>query len=418
MLTLLLALISVDTLNLTLDQSLRLAWEHSPTVADARLDSVDGNAKVWQGWSNMLPSLNGSAGLGWSNSRSRVDTTRRETSRNWSLGVSASQILFNAGVLGAVGQGYIGRDLLNLQSKSKVTQLVWNVKTGYYGLQTTYGLLDVARSAVKNAADNLELTRVKQRLGKSTGLEVLRAQTNASQAQLNLMSAEQNLQTASEAFKAALGIASPALVKPEPIDTNPPAAQFGSFDDYWGAVGQANPAMQIAEKSVKAAELGRKVAWGQLLPTLSFSASERYSNDVLPSRTSKWSNNDATSWGFDLGLPILNVKDIVLGIHDADIAVERARISRRSSEIQLQQTAVSAWLNHDQSRRQVEFAAENLHLNRELYRQAQEQYRLGQLTQLDLFTVETGLSQARVSYLSALADVRVRQAQIDYLLGK
>jgi len=418
MLTLLLALISVDTLNLTLDQSIRLAWEHSPTVADARLDSVDGNAKVWQGWSAALPSLNGSAGLGWSNSRSYIDTTRRQTSRNWSFSASASQVLFDASVIGAVGSGYIGRDLSNLQSKSKTDQLVWNVKTGYYGLQTTYGLLEVSRSAKKNAEDNLELTRVKQRLGKSTGLEVLRAQTNSSQAQLNLMNAEQNLQTASEAFKAALGIASPALVKPEPVDTNPPAALFGSFDDYWRAVGQANPGLLIAEKSVKAAELGKKVAWGRMLPSLSFSVSERYGDSMLPSRTNKWSNNDATSWGFNLGLPILNVKDIVLGIHDANIAVERARIARRSSEIQLQQTAVSAWLNYDQSRRQVAFAAENLHLNQELYRQAQEQYRLGQLTQLDLFTVETGLSQARVSYLSALADVRVQQAQIDYLLGK
>jgi outer membrane protein TolC len=271
---------------------------------------------------------------------------------------------------------------------------------------------------VKNATDNLELTTVKQRLGKSTGLEVLRAQTNASQARLNLMNAEQGLQTASEAFKAALGIDDPVVVKPEPVDTNPPTDQFSSFDDYWRAMEQANPSLQIAEKSLKAAELGRKVAWGRLLPSLSFSVSEHYGDSMLPSRTNKWSNNDATSWGFNLGLPILNVKDIVLGIRDANIAVERARIARRSSEIQLQQTAISARLNYDQSRRQVAYAAENLHLNQELYRQAQEQYRLGQLTQLDLFTVETGLSQARVSYLSALADVRVRQAQIDYLLGK
>ena len=63
--------------------------------------------------------------------------------------------------------------------------------------------------------------------------------------------------------------------------------------------------------------------------------------------------------------------------------------------------------------RQVSYAAENLRLNEELYRLAQEQSRLGQLTMLELFDVATALSQARTSYLSAISDVHIQQAQID-----
>jgi outer membrane protein TolC len=37
---------------------------------------------------------------------------------------------------------------------------------------------------------------------------------------------------------------------------------------------------------------------------------------------------------------------------------------------------------------------------------------------LDLLSVEATLAQARVSYLNALSDVHVRQAQMDYLRGK
>jgi len=418
MLPLLLALISVDTLNLTLDQSIQLAVQNSPTIADARLDSVDGNTKVWQGWSAAMPTLNGSAGLGWSNSRSYIDTTKRSTSHSWSFSASASQVIFDAGAVGAIAQGYVGRDLSYLQSFSKASQLVWSIKTGYYGLQKTYGLLDVSRSAAKNAEDNYQLATVKQRLGKATGVEVLRAQTNLSQARLNVMSAEQALQNASEAFKAELGISERSIVKPEAVDTTPPSPAFGSFDDYWQGVEQANPSLRIAAKGVRAAELGKTAAYGEMLPSLSFSISERYGDSLLPSRTNPWGNNDATSWGFSLGFPILNVKSIALGIRSANVALQRAQIAQRSSQIQLRQTAVNAWLNYDQATRQVGFAAENLRLNQELYRQAEQQYRLGQLTQLDLFTVETGLSQARISYLSALADIRVQQAQLDLLLGK
>ena len=36
----------------------------------------------------------------------------------------------------------------------------------------------------------------------------------------------------------------------------------------------------------------------------------------------------------------------------------------------------------------------------------------------DLLSVETALTQARVSYLNALSDVLIEQAQMDYLLGR
>jgi outer membrane protein len=415
---LLLSVIASDTLNLTLDQAVNAALRGSPTSADARLDSADGRSKFLRGWSVALPSLSGSAGLGWSNSRSILDTMTRRTSRSWSFSLGASQTIFDASALGAVAQGYVGRELANLQSAGKINQLVWNVKTGYYGLQKSYGLLEIARAAVERASDNSRLAQVKQKLGKATGIEVLRAETNLHQARLDLMNAEKGLLLASEGFKAQLGITERVVVKPEAVDTSPPAPAFESFDAYWDAVAAANPGLQLARSGVKAAELGRKVAYGRMLPSLAFSISDRFGDSLLPGRSNPWGSQDALSYGFNLSLPILNVKEILLGINDAAVALERAKIAQRGSEITLHQTVTSAWLNYEQVARQVAYAAENLRLNQELYRQAQEQYRLGQLTQLDLLTVETGLSQARVSYLSALADVKTQQAQIDYLLGK
>jgi outer membrane protein TolC len=418
MLPFLLFLMSADTLNLTLDQSVQLALRHSPTVADARLDTVDGQSKVWQGWSAVMPNLNGSVSRGWVNSKSRTDSTRRTTSGSWGASVGASQVLFDASTFSAVYQGYLGRDVSNLQSLSKMTQLIWSIRTDYYALQQAYGLLDIARLSVKNARDNYTLADVKQKLGKATGIEVLRADVNVRQSQLNQMSAEKALLTASEAFKADLGIDDPAVVKPEPVDTVLPTSVYNSFDDYWGAVVKANPTLQLAAKSEQTAALAKKVSYLKMLPSLTFSVSEHWGDSVLPSKSSPWGDNDALSFGFNLGFPILNVPDIVLGIHSANIALERAKIASRSSEIQMRQSAITAWLNYNQSMQQVGYAEQNVQLNQQLYRQAEQQYRLGQLTQLDLFTVETGLSQARVSYLSALADVRTLQAQLEYLSGK
>jgi outer membrane protein TolC len=418
MLPFLLFLISADTLNLTLDQSVQLALQHSPTVADARLDTVDGRNKVWQGWSAVMPNLSGSISRGWVNRKPYAAATSRTTTGSWSASAGASQVLFDASALGAVYQGYLGRDVSNLQSVSKMTQLVWNIRTDYYALQQAYGLLDITRLAVKSAEDNYTLAGVKQRLGKATGIEALRAEVNVHQSQLDRMNAEKALLTASEGFKAELGIDDPAIVKPEPVDTALPTSVYGSFEDYWSAVVKANPTLQLSAKSEQTAALAKKVSYLKMLPSLTFSVSEHWGDSVLPSKSSPWGDNDATSFGFNLGFPILNVPDIVLGIHSAGIALERAKIASRSTEIQMRQTAITAWLNYNQSMEQVGYAEQNLELNQQLYHQAEQQYRVGQLTQLDLFTVQTGLSQARVSYLSALAGVRTLQAQLEYLSGK
>ena len=416
--TLLLLIISADTLNLTLDQAVGTALRVSPTSADARLDSVDGRSKYLQGWAEVIPTPSASAGLGWSNSQSFLDSTKRSTSHSVSFSVGASQVIFDPNVVGAVAQGYAGRQLSYYSSWSKLNTLVWNVRTAYFGLQKAYALLDVSNSAVQLAQNNYDLAQVKLKLGQSTGIDLLRAQTNLQQARLNLMSAETGLLTASEAFKGQLGMTDEVIIKPVAIDTNPPTAAFASRTDYWQAVDTGNPSLQLARLTVKVAEIGKKVAYGRMLPSLSFSISERYSDSMLPSASNPWSRNDGLSWGFNLSLPIINVPQILLGINSAKIALERARISLQSSEITIRQTATSAWLSYEQTARQVAYAAENLRLNQELYRQAQEQYRLGQLTQLDLFTVETGLIQARISYLSGLADVQSDLAQLYYLLGK
>jgi outer membrane protein TolC len=418
MLPFLLFLISADTLNLTLDQSVQLALQHSPTVADARLDTVDGRNKVWEGWSAVMPTLNGSASRGWVNQKLPGATARTTSGGSWGASAGASQVLFDASALGSVQQGYLGRDVSNLQSVSEMTQLVWTIRTDYYNLQKAYGLLDIARLAVKNAQDNYTLADVKQKLGKATGIEVLSADVNVRQAQLNQMNDEKALLTASEGFKADLGIDNPAIVKPEPVDTVLPTSTYGSFGDYWNAVVKANPTLQLAAKSEQSAALTRRTSYLKLLPSLTFSVSEHWGDTVLPSASSPWGDNDALSFGFNLGFPILNVPSIVLGIHSANIALERTKIAERSSEIQMRQTAITAWLSYSQSMQQIGYAEQNVKLNQELYRQAEQEYRLGQMTQLDLFTVETGLSQAQVSYLSALADVRTQQAQLEYLSGK
>lgn len=418
MIALLLTLITTtDTLNLTIDQALAMALKESPVAADAGLTRKSGQSKYLRAWSLATPQLNASAGFGWRIGPKGLGSGDT-TTHSWSISLGASQVLFDPGVFGGIAAGAVNRRISDLQAYSEMSQQVWNVKTGYYGLQKVYGLYELAGSVVKQAQDNFDLARQKQRLGSATRIDVLQSETNLHQAQLNLMSAERNLLSANEGFKALLGTEDDILVKPTPIDTAWSPPQYNTVDEFLKQVEDGNPTLNLARQGEKAAGLGKTIAYTRLLPSLSASASHGYSAPDLPSGTSKWGDHSSTSIGFGLSLPIVNIQNSLLNIHDANIGLDQAKVSLRMSEIQLRQSAVNAFLSYQQSARQVSYAAENLNLNQELYRLAEEQYRLGQLTLLDLFNVETSLSTARVTYLNAISDVQIQQVQMDYLLGK
>jgi outer membrane protein len=423
MLALLLSLITADTLNLTLEQALTAAHRQSPTAADARLDSVSGRDAFWRGWSAVMPTLSGSGSVGWRLSRYQnpysADTTFRDTLTG-SVGASVglSQVLFDAGAYGAVARGIAADELGRVQGRSKTSQLEWNVKTGYYGMQKAYGLFEIAGAAVKQADDNLFLAQQKLKFGKATQLDLMRAQTYLHQARLNQMDAEKVLLAANEALKVLLGVEDQSVIKPEAVDTTPSATVFASFDAFWRQVGIANPALELARRTRQVAQLNRRLAYGEMLPSLAGSVSHSFGSTSLPASREDLHNNSSTSFGLSMSLPIFNIKNIVLSIREANTAVAQAEVTLRTSELQLRQSALSSYLNYEQALRQVSYAAENVRLNQELYRLAQEQYRLGQMTLIDLFNVETTLAQAQTSYLSALSDVKIQQAQIDYLLGK
>jgi outer membrane protein TolC len=416
MFLLLLSLVAADTLNLTLDQALLLARQKSPVSADARLDTLSGQSKYLRGWSGVLPSLSGSGGFGWHNSQNILGNDT--TTHAWSFSVGVSQVLFDASIAGAAAQGVVARDVARLQARSKLSELDLNVKTGYFGLQKLYGMYDLADTALARADDDYYLVEQKLRLGKATEIERLRAQVAVHQARLNLMDAEKGILAANETFKAKLGISDNSVVKTEPADTVRPEPGYSTFGSLWQAVQAGNPSLQLAEKNLKLAGLGKKIAYGRLLPSVSARLQNSYSDAGFPSSFKKWGENDATSFGFNLSLPIFDIQGNLLDIRDAGLELERAQVSLRSGELELRQTALGAYLNYAQAGRQVDYAAENLTLNQELHRLAQEQYRLGQVTLFDLLSVETGLVQARVSYLNALSDTRVQQAQLDYLLGR
>ena len=93
-------------------------------------------------------------------------------------------------------------------------------------------------------------------------------------------------------------------------------------------------------------------------------------------------------------------------------------VAARAAVYQVRAAAATAVIGYDEARQRYDYARRNLELNQELYRLAQEQQRLGAISLIDFFSVETALEQASATHITALTDTYIKAAQINYLLGR
>jgi outer membrane protein TolC len=157
---------------------------------------------------------------------------------------------------------------------------------------------------------------------------------------------------------------------------------------------------------------------GQVLPSVSAYWRSTYEDSSLPRSVRNWDDKDQITTGIGLTFPLLDLKSFVLDIADAVAGSRRTRAAAARARYQIRAAATTAVLGYEKARQSYDYAKRNLELNQELYRLAQEQQRLGAISLIDFFSVETNLAQAQATYVSALTDTYVQAAQIAYLLGR
>jgi outer membrane protein TolC len=409
--TLLLAffLISTDTLNLSLDDALKTAMANSPTRTEAVLDGRTGTSNLVKGLTALLPTVGVSG--------SYEATSHPYQSRTWVGSIGLTQVVFDVDIFGNVAQSKMSNDFYHQKAQDENGNLIYSVKSGYFTLSASYNLYANAQSALRNASASYDLTQEKFRLGQVSKIDVLRTEAFKSQAQIDLLTAEKNLKIANEDFKGQLGIIKDVLIKPITEFNQPAVLENEDFDLLWNEVYKNNASLNMARKTEQIARLSFLQAIGKVLPQVSYFIENQYSDSIIPKNLTGWQSQDITYYGLRFNFPIFELKSLIQNIYDSKLAGRRATVERMKSELTLRKTATDAFLSFQEARQRYDFAQKNLELNQQLYDLAMEQFRLGSLSLLDLFTVELNLSQARTTYITSIADTYTSKALLDYLLG-
>jgi outer membrane protein TolC len=404
-------LIQADTLQLSLDEALQRAFHQSPTFLSSQVDRAQGYINLAKGLSVLLPTPQASI--------SQTITEPSVFSNNsWSGSVGVSQILADLGLIPGIIQAVHLSEFYKFQSRDKTNKLAFDVKSGYYAIIKTCGLVEAAQQALKQANESVRLIEEKYRLGQVAKIDLLRAQVFASQGEINVLSAQQGLEAANEELKATLGIMENVLIKPTDELSAPAEVANANFDLLLARLENKNPNLAASYEFERQAKAGLWTAESRILPNLSLFARSNYSDSLFPKSVRYWQDHDVVSYGLDINFPIFDLKSVLINISDARNGSKSATIQRLSAELTLKKALKVALIDFQDAQERSTYARKNLELSEEVERLGLEQLRLGVLSLIDLLDVETKLTQARTQYISALCDTYIGKAQLEYLIGE
>ena len=414
----------------TLEQCIQIAMQNNPQIEIARKQVEVQQATVLGSYTGVMPTLN--ANLVNANRTTSGDTpvivegvVLREapgsTRTNFSNNVFLRMDLYNGGRnWNTIRRNRQLVDNQKLGQASTENQVSVDVKTGYYGLLRALRLKEVQEENVRLNEEQLRRTQSMYEIGSVARVEVLQTTAQLGAARITLHNREKDVMQARAGLANVMGLRTNEVfeiidpLEGEALDTTVSMA----LQDALRMADLTNPAIQRDEGGIRSAMIGTKMARGGLWPTISGSVGYSRSGVRFQDVYGTYDKNWRLSFNLNLSMPILNGTQTYAEISQAQaqqlIAEETLRQTRRTTSL----TIRNALLDLETAREVITLSNDNIVASEESLRLAEERYRVGSGTLLEVFTAQEALVRAKSDLAGAQYDYLIAQARLDGALGK
>ena len=409
---------------LTLAESIRIAHEQHPTMAQAAASLEAARSEVKSARSNFLPV--GS----FSGYYTRLDHDRfqemkmdfgagEETVRvpsmqkyQYSLGVQVTQPLFVGGSVYynhelSRGNFEVAQQDLNATSQD----VAISVAEAYYAILQIEKLLDVARKTEEAMAAHRKTASDFYSAGVVAKVDLLQAEVRLAEAQQDVIKAENSLDTAKSAFNNALGreISTPVrlsgahLVLPGDMTLD-------------GCMAQAlhnRPELAAIRKAVEVSQSSEKLARSSFFPQVSAVYDHTYAKKSLSWDTDEsWSVSLVAAWDFwEWGK---QKYDLDAAKAQTNAATQQARYLEEAVLLEVKQS----YLSVEQAKKLISVTERAIEQAEENVRMSKERYAQNIVTITEVLDAEVLLAHARLNYYYALYGYDLSVAHLLRAIGQ
>lgn len=399
---------------LTVDRCVQVALRNSPNILSASHTVNATRSRVGQAWSGYYPQIT------FTGSYVSRDTalpgalnTDATIRQDGYVGTGAlTQNIIDFGKIGTqVSIRQKDLDASQEDLRDATGQIVFNVKSAYYGLLRAEKSRDVLRETVALFEKQLEVARGFFEAGERSKFDVTNAEVELSNQKLNLVRAENALRFARVTLNNAMGV--PKAPEYTIEDT------LLSFRKYAITLEEASDRAYLNRPDIRSAAARRESAEGSLslarkgyLPTLSGNANYTRGGGTYYLEPDSW------SVGVTLTVPFFSG---FLTTHQVGEAKENLSAVRANEEALRQNvllTVQQVYIKLQEAEERLGVAELTVKQAEENYELAHGRYEEGVGSPIEETDALVKLSNARLNVVAALADYKVAEAELQRAIGE
>lgn len=459
---------------LSLDEALEVARGRNPAFQAARNDRHVAEWDVRSAWASLLPSASLSSGISWQGAgeeRFGSITFGEQPSYYFSSYSAGLSLRLDGATVLAPGQARASRDATLARIGTEESTLVLNVTQAYLDVLRQGEGERLAAQELERARLNLRLARGQQAVGAVSPLDARQAEVAVGRAEVTLLQAENAHETARLRLLQRMGVDLDREIR---LTT-----EFELHEPRWTAEElyrtalRRNPALEALQANRHASRYGVRIARSAYLPSVSFNAGvnaftqaastaaplvaqarqqaagavqncqrtneifSRLADPLPPQDCTQLQFTDAdrnaiieqnSRFPFDftrqppslsvsVSLPVFQGLTRQRQLEAAQVALDDVEHQIREQELALQADIRAGLASVRTAYRSALIEERNQELASEQLRLAQERYRLGAATFLELVEAETVKAQADREGIAAIFAYHDALAQLSALLG-
>ncbi len=419
------ATVQAETLELTLEEAVKMALRQNRTVLAARERVRSARGKYVESRSGALPKLDLTA------SYTRLEpvpgftipsipglpmsggTIRAGTADNYDLKLSLTQSLFS---WGKAQNGYrTASDQLRAvqEDSAKVRQeTIAGVTKAYYAVLVTREFIRVSEEALARVTEQERVVRKRYEAGTVSKFDLLRTQVQAANTKPQVEKARNGYEMALLALKNLLGMPLVTPLEPtdslsyEPLNVEVQAATKTALESRADLKSLAYQKKAL-EHTLSIAKAGNK-------PNLSLAATYDYKRPG-PTGEDKWGQSASAS--VILYAPLFDGFSTSGRVTQTASGVRQLEIAQKQAEEGVALEVNSAVLAFREAQANIESQKENVNLAKEFLRIGKVRYDSGLITNLEILDAELALTQAETNYLQALYDYQAAKVNLVKAMG-
>lgn len=410
---------------LTLDEAVELAKRYNPTYQTQLNDRRRTGLGVRSAYARLFPSSSANLGFGWREGG-------REIIAGQPTGASFDVLTSNYGV--SLGVQYDLQSVLAPRQQGRLLDaadarvlasehsLRRDVTAAYFAAAQAARNASLQDTLVASQQLALSHAEARERVGSGTPLETQDRQVQLKQQQINALRAHNDAEVAVIRLFQTIGVAQPG---PVTLTTELPVTEpTFSVTSLAAEAKTRNPTLEASRAQQRAASVGRTQSYSQYIPSLSVSTGIGGSTAEAtntPAEMSRWPfdfNRNPVGFSVGLNLPIWNGFARENSVQNAAISASDAAHNLRSAELQLETLVTSTYLRLVTDYRAVQLQEEAAATARIALQTAQERYRVGSTSYLELSNQQDTYERTENARLVAIYTYHTTFAELEAAVGR